>query len=680
MPNRVRRPRATPSELVRNARRGLGQLGVERIAIAALLLVLALISAATSWRVPLIRDAESALYDLRAANFAPAVDTDKRIALVVYTAETNRTTGQISPVDRTILAQALQQIDQLGAKAVAIDILFDSPQDDDPLLQGTLRAMRTPTFLAYADNRTNPEAITHEQDRDLKTYLAAVTGPRVKPASILLETDGDGVARRWPRQFAGLPPLLAVAMTRTEGDADARFAGYSGPIRYRLPLSSDRPVFDKVPIDLLADPASATLVGDVVKGRYVVIGGDFPEFDRFDTPFSRRGDPVTGDRQMIGAEVHASMLAQLLDRAVPFPVPDWARWLTAAAIVLLGALTALLGGRGAVIGLLVIAQFLAFLTLPFILERAGVNTLGLPSMGWIVGWLIAYTAVSAALRVIGSKEREFAQGALGKYLPPSVAAEIVRNPERLSLHGEKRAIFCVFSDLEGFTKLSHGLKPELVAQVLNDYLDKLSLVVLQHGGTLDKFVGDAVVAFWGAPIAYPDDGERALRAAWAMYEAGEDFRRTVPEGVPPVGRTRVGVHFGEAVVGNFGGEGRIQYTALGDAMNTAARLEGANKALETRVLVSREAAERSGLDWFRPMGTVTLRGRATPVEVFEAAPDMDLQHRAMVKELVQAHALGESAVVERLTARFGELRQDHAIANLIERLRDTGKGESYVLG
>jgi hypothetical protein len=119
----------------------------------------------------------------------------------------------------------------------------------------------------------------------------------------------------------------------------------------------------------------------------------------------------------------------------------------------------------------------------------------------------------------------------------------------------------------------------MIARLLNEYLDKLSAVVLEHGGTLDKFVGDAVVAFWGAPIAYADDGARAVKAAIAMYRAGEEFRRNAPPGVPPIGRTRVGVHFGEAIVGNFGGDGRIQYTALGDAMNTAARLEGANKPL-----------------------------------------------------------------------------------------------------
>ena len=239
MPERRRAPRDRSRELGRSARRGLAQLGPERILIALLLLFIALTIAGSSWRLPLLRDAESALYDLRAANFAPAADTDKRVTMVVYTAETNRATGQISPVDRTILARALAQIDKLGAKAIAIDVLFDSPQDDDPLLQATLKAMKTPTFLAFADARTNPEAITFEQEQDLKRYIAAVASPRVKPASILLETDNDGVARRWPRQYAGLPPLLSVAVSNAGGDRDAGFARYSGPIRFRLPLSSE---------------------------------------------------------------------------------------------------------------------------------------------------------------------------------------------------------------------------------------------------------------------------------------------------------------------------------------------------------------------------------------------------------------------------------------------------------
>ena len=680
MVDRQLQPPESGGERARSVRRVIGQLGSARIAIAVLLLIIALQIAGSSWHLPLLRDAESALYDLRAANLAPGADTDKRVTLVVYTADTNRATGQISPVDRTILAKALAQIDQLEAKAVAIDVLFDSPQDDDALLQGTLKAMKTPVFLAFADAKTNPDAITYEQEQDLRAYVAAAASPQVKPASILLETDTDGVARRWPREYAGLPPLLAVALSQAGGDPDARFTSYTGPIRYRMPLSSDRPVFDKIPIDLLADPDSAPLVQEVIKNRYVMIGGDFADFDRFDTPFTRTGNPITGERQMIGVEVHASMLAQLLDHAMPRRLPGWTLWLAAGGVILLGAATALYSGRGAVVGLAVMLQFLVFLAMPVLLERWGFDTLDVPSMGWIVGWLLAYTAINAAMRVIGAKEREFAQGALGKYLPRSIAQEIVRNPDRLSLHGEKRELFCVFSDLEGFTKLSHALKPEVCAALLNDYLDRLSEIVLEYGGTLDKFVGDAVVAFWGAPIAYPDDGERAIRAAWAMYRAGEDFRNSVGPEIPPVGRTRVGVHFGEAVVGNFGGDKRIQYTALGDAMNTAARLEGANKTLKTKVLVSLEAAERSGLDWFRPMGTVTLRGRATPVDVFEVVPDLAEDQRAVVNELVEAHAAGDSSLVQRLTTTLAQFGQDDALGNLFERLRATGKGESYVLG
>ena len=103
--------------------------------------------------------------------------------------------------------------------------------------------------------------------------------------------------------------------------------------------------------------------------------------------------------------------------------------------------------------------------------------------------------------------------------------EIIEHPERLALHGERREIFVLFSDLEGFTKLSHAIEPEMVAKLLNRYLDMLSQVVLDHGGMIDKFVGDAVVAFWGAPIARPDDGERAARAGYAMWQAGEEFRK-----------------------------------------------------------------------------------------------------------------------------------------------------------
>jgi len=383
---------------------------------------------------------------------------------------------------------------------------------------------------------------------------------------------------------------------------------------------------------------------------------------------------------MIGLEVHAHMLAQQLDGAWTMPIPGPALWALAVAVVLAGGLTSLIDVRARWVVLAFVAQIAFFLVFPFWMQGHGIDTTTVPAFGWALGWLFGYAAVGTAARTIGARQRAFAQSALGKYLPADVAAQIMRDPDQLSLHGERRNIYCVFTDLEGFTKLSHAVTPETVARLLNEYLDRLSDIVLEHGGTIDKFVGDAIVAFWGAPLSRPDDGERAAAAAVAMSRAGETFRTDMAEGVPPIGMTRVGLHVGDAIVGNFGGEDRIQYTALGDSMNTASRLESANKNLKTGILISAEAAATAGRDDLVPMGRVTLRGRARPVDVFTPRPDLTPAQRARIADLVAAHAAGEkSAFVTCATAVRGEFGHDPAILFLLERLNETERGESYVL-
>jgi adenylate cyclase len=231
--------------------------------------------------------------------------------------------------------------------------------------------------------------------------------------------------------------------------------------------------------------------------------------------------------------------------------------------------------------------------------------------------------------------------------------------------------------------MSHAIEPEMVAKLLNRYLEMLSQVVLDHGGVIDKFVGDAVVAFWGAPIAKPDDAERAARAGYAIWQAGEAFRAEVAAmdaKLPKVGKTRVGLHYGAAVVGNFGGENRIQYTALGDSMNTAARLEAANKALDSSVMASREFADRTSLDWWRPMGRITLRGRAQPVNIMEPAPDFPAEDRMILTQAMILADCGDAQaqrLVEQLIAKHPD---DMALVNLLHRLRNMSGGNTYVLG
>lgn len=676
------RPSAVP--LAKRVRRLVTQLGPSRLAATIVFLCLAVLMARLCWQLPLARDAERALYDARATVMAPHVGQDKRIVMITYNDETLFNTGIRSPLDRTLLARALANIDLMGAKAIGIDIGFDSPRPDDALLQEQLRAMRTPTWLAYVEQASNPDTIFYEQQKFLQSFIAEVTTARTRPTSVLFHTDDDGVIRNWPARPAGLPPLMANALA----PVDAAHADYRGAIRFLLPARAEagqeEPVFANLPIDAFAVPMDEeTRAGfaEMIKGRYVLIGGDIIDVDRFNTPLSRFPDAVTGRNEtMIGLEVHAHMLAQQLDKAWLSPIPGSALWVIAVLVVAAGGLTSLIDVRARWVALAFLAQMIFFAVFPFWMQGRGVDTTTLPAFGWAIGWLLGYAAVGTAARTIGSRQRAFAQSALGKYLPADVAAQIMRDPDQLSLHGERRNIYCIFTDLEGFTKLSHAVTPETVARLLNEYLDRLSDIVLDHGGTIDKFVGDAVVAFWGAPLSRPDDGERAAAAAVAMYEAGEAFRIDMAEGVPPLGMTRVGLHVGDAIVGNFGGDGRIQYTALGDSMNTASRLESANKSLKTGVLISAEAAERSGRTDLVPMGRVTLRGRARAVDVFTPRPDLTEEQRARIAAMVAAHEAGKKSVyVTCATAVKAEHAHDAAIMFLIERLNETERGESYVL-
>ena len=613
--------------LRKQVRRLFTQLGPARLATTLIFLIVAIFVARMSWQLPLAGDAERALYDSRASLTAQHVGQDPRIVMITYNDETLFNTGIRSPLDRTLLTTALANIDTMGAKAIGIDILYDSPRPDDDALKAQLRAMKTPTWLAYLSQSDNPTTIQYQQQQFLDAFLADVTTARTHPTSVRFRTDEDGVMRNWPDRPKGLPPLMANALA----PVDKAHADYQGNIRFRLPARADaeqeEPVFANIPIDSFAIPMDdETRAGfaELVRGRYVLIGGDIVDNDLFTTPLSRLPDLQTGEReQMIGLEVHAHMLAQQLDGAWSNPVPGWGLWALALLVVIAGGLTSLIDLKARWVTAIFIAQMLFFLAYPFWLQKIGVDTTGLPAFGQALGWLFGFVAVGSAARAVGSRQRAFAQSALGKYLPADVAEQIMRDPEQLSLHGERRNIFCVFTDLEGFTKLSHATTPETVARLLNEYLDRLSDVVLGHGGTIDKFVGDAVVAFWGAPLSRPDDGPQAAAAAIAMYEAGEKFRVDLAaEDVPPLGMTRVGLHVGDAIVGNFGGEGRISYTALGDAMNTAARLEGANKYLKSVALISDDVRKLVDTDVLRPMGRIVLSGRPTPIVVWEPAPEL----------------------------------------------------------
>ena len=667
-------------------RHDLAEVPRTRLIITTLFVVLAILLARYSWGYPsaaaaaaergwvppIAIDAERALYDTRSIFTALRypVAQDKRIVMVVYTQETLAATAKRSPLDRAILAKALINIDAMAPEAIGIDILIDQPQPEDDILIVAMKTMKTPVWLAYSTNAANPNDVEVWQQEYMDRWHARLAGSQVRRASVRSEADPDNVLRHWPAYQPGMPPFLPLAMAGLD-----RLRPYEGSVKFREPADVERPVFQSFPIDLLADPASAALIAPELRGRLVLIGGDLPDQDRFEVPSG-----LVHGQDVSGLSNNATMLAQLLDRRFPGRLGAGPLWVLAILVVVSGAFTAMLDVRPWVAGLAISAQIAFYALTPFFFEGLGMDTYGLPAFGWIAGWLVAFAATGMTVREMGSEHRRFAESALGRYLPPDIAAQIIRDPRKLSLTGEKRAIYTLFTDIEGFTSLSHTLPPERVATLLNAYLDGMSEIVLRHGGTIDKFVGDAVVAFWGAPIARADDADRALAAVMAIVAFTRTFALKDSDDAKQLGRTRVGLHHGFAIVGNFGGEGRLTYTALGDAMNCAARLEGANKYLRTHALVSDEARDQALTgDQLRPMGRIIVAGRTTPIVVWEPAPAMGAEERARLGWLWSRFDSGDRGALDDIEKICLDRPDDIALSAFAVRLREVGPGGAHAL-
>ncbi len=276
---------------------------------------------------------------------------------------------------------------------------------------------------------------------------------------------------------------------------------------------------------------------------------------------------------------------------------------------------------------------------------------------------------------------ERAQAALARYFSPNLASELALTGNGEALRGARRELTVMFTDIAGFTGLVEQLDPEVLSQLLNDYFSTVTDIVFAHGGTVAKVMGDALHVLFGAPQDQPDHAERALRCALAIDTECEALRgRWVGEGVP-LGRTRIGLHAGAALVGNFGRDRFFDYTAYGDTINVAARLEGANKAIGTRICASEAVVSRAPDVPVRPIGDLVLRGRQEKLRCFEpiggsgAAPvDVERYDRAF-RQLEAGDAEAVSALASLVAASAGDtLASFH-----LRRLLNGEKGTTVVI-
>jgi class 3 adenylate cyclase len=603
--------------------------------------------------LPFAAAAEAWLADLRIALLTPAPATqDREIAVLTITEDTLALFPYRSPVDRGFLAKLLAALEQAEVRAVGLDILFDqaSEVEKDAALAEAIAGFPGPVVVAWADDAAG---LTEAQQDYLNGFIAA-SGAR--PGFTNLIKDADGVVRR---QLAALPkssvpsfPAALAEAVGTEGP-DHDFA-----VAWRVRPTDGSDTFQVLPAHLVVEYSDAdpSLVKGWLEDRIVLIGADLPQGDRHRTPFA--ADPQAPDT-MPGVLLHAHVLAQLLEGRrrpeIGLPIEVLFALVLAAAGVGLATLHIPIAARLAVAAGVVIAVWSG----GFILYHRGgpIVPLALPSFGL----LAAYGVSSATLGYAAAKAKRFIRNAFAHYVPPALVTQLTNEPERLVLGGERREITLIFTDIAGFTKLSERLPPEVLMPLLNEYLDGMSRIVLEHGGTIDKFIGDAVVTFFGAPGHQPDHAARAVACALALDSFAEAFRQAHAE--YEVGITRIGVHSGPAVVGNVGGSARFDYTAIGDTVNTAARLESANKHLGTRLCISAATAAATQDVPMRPVGELVLKGKRVGIAAFEPIP----ADQAASAEEARYRAAYETMAAGKTEAReaFARLAESHPDDGLI---------------
>ncbi|MDX9821814.1 MAG: adenylate/guanylate cyclase domain-containing protein, partial [Syntrophales bacterium] len=346
---------------------------------------------------------------------------------------------------------------------------------------------------------------------------------------------------------------------------------------------------------------------NLFKDCYVLFGFSAPGL------FDLRPAPVSG--VFPGVEIHATALDNLLSddfmRRAPTP---YLVILTLLMTLLAGLATARVSGiakslvtYGLFILLPVVSCVVAYrcgFWLPLAVQEAGV----------------AVTLLSAGVIYYTTEGRQklFIKNAFKQYLSPAVIEELIRHPERLTLGGQRRVLSIFFSDLEGFTGISEGLEPEELTALLNEYLSAMTDIIYEEGGTVDKYEGDAIIAFWNAPLALPDHAVRCVRAALRCQARLAEMRPAIRARIGRDLRMRIGMNSGPAVVGNLGSKTRFDYTMLGDAVNLASRLEGINKQFGTYTIVSQATLDfLAGAFPVRELSRVAVVGRKEPVTIYE---------------------------------------------------------------
>jgi len=627
--------------------------------------------AAALWLPGLLDRFEATTFDLRARLLAKSGKATEEVATILldqYSLSWAEGLGVGWPWPRSLYGMIADFCARGGAKALVFDVIYTEETNEDVAQNEqfggsigangrVVAAMNLATKAGQGGDEAWPQGLPRTRlpvaglgkaslrgiDYPLAEFpIAAVRDTAAFLANTNLPPDPDGVYRREPlfSVFAGevvptealaawllgkggslavAPGLLTVGDTKVPIDGQGRAI-----IRYRGPslthgnytaasiLNAEQQILEGRKPDI--DPAE-------LEGKYVLFGFTAPGlFDLKPTPMQE---------SYPGVEVNATMLDNLLsgDFLAPMGKPAGLALLLVLSILASMAVSAVAGaGRSVVV-------YLAFLPLPPALGIAA-YALGtwLPVVPLELGVVLALVGASLANYATEGRLKRIYRDTFKQYMSHEYIEQLVANPKLLRLGGERKELTIYFSDVQGFTSISERLSPEELTALLNEYLSAMTDIIQEEGGTIDKYEGDAIVAFWNAPLSLEDHAVRGVRAALRCQARLEEMRPGLRARAGRDMYQRIGMNSGPAVVGNMGSAAHFNYTMLGDQVNLAARLEGVNKQFGTYTMISEALLEKiDGAFPARELSRIAVVGREEPIRVYE--PMLQAEHEARRNEL-----------------------------------------------
>jgi adenylate cyclase len=511
------------------------------------------------------------------------------------------------PFDRGEYAKVVRHLAEAGAKVIAVDIQISEPNRDDEKGDAELvEAIRAAGNVVMATTEVGEHGEPNVLfDIDTLSYSRAIAGN----SNYLADVDGTIRRLAFKPQNRISFPIVAARVARDaviETPAgDTAWIDFAGPT-------------DTVPRISFVDVRRGTFRASQVKGKVAVVGATAPSLqDIHPTSTSAEG-------RMSGPEIHVNAIHTAL---AGFPLrgaPSWLNWLLVIALGTIAPLVAL--RRGIVVsvlaGVVAVAAFLVGAQLWF--NSGTIVSVVYP----FVAGIVAILATAAIHGLTVAFEREQARDAFARFVPEAVVDQVLADAEGVRLGGVRGEATVMFSDLRGFTSFSETLEPERVIESLNRYLTEMSEAILDHGGTLVAYMGDGIMAVFGAPLKQSDHADRALEAAREMLDRMDGFNGWLREqGLHDGFKMGIGLNSGPVMSGNVGSERRLEYTALGDTTNTAARLEGMTKGTPHQLYMADTTKQllTRAPDDLVAVGEAEVRGRKAKVLLWslgdKPAPD-----------------------------------------------------------